>query len=63
MDSRSPEPGPRNAPSTRGGVVLVSLYSWTLITLAGTIARYILGSLHKTSFGIDDGMVIGGSVS
>lgn len=56
------EEGPRNAPSPRGGVILVSLYSWTTVTVGAAIARLIIGRLHQVGFGRDDGAVIIGTV-
>lgn len=63
MDLRSLGAGHRNAQSVRGGVVLVSLYSWTCITVGVAIARFIIGCIHKVNFGLDDGMALCGSVS
>ncbi|PSN70882.1 hypothetical protein BS50DRAFT_269101 [Corynespora cassiicola Philippines] len=57
-----PEEGPRYAPSGRGGAVLVSLYTWTCITLGVACARFIIGRIHKVNFGPDDGMVLTGSI-
>lgn len=63
MDSYGPDPGPRNAPSGRGGILLVSLYSWTCITIGVAIARFVVASIHKVEFDFDDGMVLVSSVS
>ncbi|KAF2635494.1 hypothetical protein P280DRAFT_536125 [Massarina eburnea CBS 473.64] len=53
--------GPRYAATVRGGVVMVSLYSWTCIALGVTIARLIIASLHKLHFGRDDATIVAGS--
>lgn len=45
----------RNARTTHGGFVLVSMYSWMLITWGVLIARFVRGSIiHKIQFGPDD---------
>ncbi|KAF2472764.1 uncharacterized protein BDR25DRAFT_365918 [Lindgomyces ingoldianus] len=61
MDSSGAEPGHRNAPSSRGGIVLVSLYSWTCVTIGVAAARFIIGRLHRVKFGFDDATVVAGS--
>ena len=62
MDLR-PEPGPRNAPSVRVGAILVSLYSWTCVTIGVAIARFIIGRIHRVAFGLDDVTILCASVS
>jgi hypothetical protein len=45
----------RNALSTPGGFVLVSVYSWMVITSGIVLARLIRGLfVHKIKFGLDD---------
>lgn len=45
----------RNAQSTPGGFVLVSLYSWAVVTSGVVVARFVRGLLiHKVKFGADD---------
>lgn len=63
MESNGSGQGARNAPNARAGVVLVSLYSWTAVTLGVAITRFVIGLLHKVDFGLDDSMVLCGSVS
>jgi hypothetical protein len=58
-----PEPGPRIAPSVRGGAILVSLYSWTCVTIGVAIARFIIGRIHRVAFGLDDVTILCASVS
>lgn len=55
--------GYRIAPSPEGGTVLVSLYSWTIITLLVTAVRFVIGLIHKVKFDWDDATMIGGTVS
>ena len=55
--------GPRNARSAREGFVLVSLYSWTCVTIGVILARLIVGAMHKLGFRSDDGTAVAGSVS
>lgn len=58
------EDGLRLAKSTAGGFALVSLYSWMIITLGVTLARFIRGVIvHKTKFGADDAAALAGAVS
>lgn len=55
--------GVRLAKSTAGGFALVSLYSWMVITLGVTLARFIRGVIvHKTKFGSDDAAALAGTV-
>lgn len=57
------EDGARLARSTAGGFALVSLYSWIVITLGVTLARFIRAVLiHKTKFGSDDAAALAGTV-
>ena len=57
------EDGLRLAKSTAGGFALVSLYSWMVITLGVTLARFLRGVLiHKTKFGSDDAAALAGTV-
>ncbi|KAH8725650.1 hypothetical protein GQ44DRAFT_826452 [Phaeosphaeriaceae sp. PMI808] len=53
----------RNAQSIRGGFVLVSLYSWAVVTLGIVITRFVRGLLiHKTAFGEDDATALAGHI-
>lgn len=53
----------RNVRSTREGFVLVSLYSWMIITFGVAIARFVRGLvIHKIKFGGDDAAALAGSV-
>ncbi|PVH92082.1 hypothetical protein DM02DRAFT_663293 [Periconia macrospinosa] len=54
--------GHRIAPSPEGGTVLVSLYSWTTVTLLVTAARCVIGLIHKVKFDWDDATMIGGTI-
>jgi hypothetical protein len=63
MDPSGPEPGSRNSPSGRGGFLLVSLYSWTCITIGVTIARFVVAYIHEIKFEYDDLMALAGAVS
>jgi hypothetical protein len=61
---RSTGQNPRYAQSTPGGFVLVSLYSWTVMTCGIVIARFIRGLLlHKIKFGADDKSALASIVS
>jgi hypothetical protein len=58
----------RHAQSTRGGFVLVSLYSWMVITVGVVVARFVRGLVvHKIKFGADDAAalasIVGGRIS
>jgi len=63
MDPYGSDPGHRNAPTERAGVLLVSLYSWTCITIGVAIARFVVAYIHKVAFALDDVMVLAGTVS
>lgn len=63
MDPFGSDPGPRNAPSARGGILLVSLYSWTCITIGVAVARFVVAYIHKVEFAFDDFMVLAATVS
>ncbi|KAH7072140.1 hypothetical protein BKA63DRAFT_534944 [Paraphoma chrysanthemicola] len=53
-----------NAKSTRSGFVLVSLYSWMVITLGVVIARFVRGLLiHKVKFGADDAAALAAHIT
>lgn len=53
----------RNARTTQGGFVLVSMYSWIVITWSILIARFVRGSvIHKIQFGLDDATAFVGHV-
>ncbi|KAH7084428.1 hypothetical protein FB567DRAFT_604277 [Paraphoma chrysanthemicola] len=53
-----------NAKSTRSGFVLVSLYSWMVITLGVVIARFVRGLLvHKVKFGADDATALAAHIT
>ncbi|PVI02260.1 hypothetical protein DM02DRAFT_670697 [Periconia macrospinosa] len=54
--------GHRIAPSPAGGIVLVSLYSWTSVTLLVTAARCVIGLIHKVKFDWDDATLICGTI-
>merc|ERR1712113_1147289 len=54
--------GHRIAPSAEGGTVLVSLYSWTIVTLMVTVARFVIGLIHKVKIGWDDALILLGSI-
>ncbi|OAL02850.1 hypothetical protein IQ06DRAFT_345836 [Phaeosphaeriaceae sp. SRC1lsM3a] len=57
------EDGIRYAKSTAGGFVVVSLYSWMVITLGVTLARFIRGVVvHNTKFGSDDAAALTGTI-
>lgn len=56
------EEGPRFARSPREGFVLVSLYSWTCVTVGVILARLAIGILRKVGFESDDGTALAGSV-
>lgn len=63
MVPASMDDGPRNAPSTRSGFVLVSTYSWMCVTLGVAIARFGQGYIvHKIDMGPDDGTILASSV-
>jgi hypothetical protein len=52
-----------NAKSTRSGFVLVSLYSWMVITFGVIIARFVRGLIiHKIKFGADDATALAAHV-
>ncbi|KAF2731538.1 hypothetical protein EJ04DRAFT_579083 [Polyplosphaeria fusca] len=57
-----PGGGPRIAPSPEGGIVLVNLYAWTVVTLMVAAARWIIGKIHNVKFGFDDVMIFGGTI-
>ena len=59
----NPGVGPHHATTMRSGALMVSLYSWTCITLGVTVARILVASLRKLKFGIDDAAAMMGSVS
>jgi len=53
----------RNAETTRGGFVLVSLYSWTVFTLGILVARFVRGTwINKVRFGKDDAAILAANV-
>lgn len=53
----------RNAHSTPGGFVLVSLYSWAVMTSGVVVARFVRGLLiHKVKFGADDNSALASMV-
>ncbi|KAF2127534.1 hypothetical protein P153DRAFT_343683 [Dothidotthia symphoricarpi CBS 119687] len=55
--------GFRNAPTTRGGFMLVSLYSWMCITWMALIMRLTLGVvIHRVGFQRDDATALVGSI-
>ncbi|KAF1954362.1 hypothetical protein CC80DRAFT_567572 [Byssothecium circinans] len=56
------EDGPRNARTVRGGVIMVSLYSWTCITMGVALARVIIALQNKLQFGRDDATALTGSL-
>ncbi|KAF2708628.1 hypothetical protein K504DRAFT_534232 [Pleomassaria siparia CBS 279.74] len=63
MESLGSDEYPREAPSARGGIILVSLYSWICITIGVAIARFVVGSIHKVHLDFDDAMVLVGSIA
>lgn len=54
MNASVLEEGPRNAPSPRGGTLLVSLYSWTCLVVTVAVARGVITLHQKVAFRSDD---------
>jgi hypothetical protein len=54
--------GPRNATTTRSGFILVSTYSWTVITVVVLVARFWQGHNHKVEVGLDDVAIVAATV-
>jgi len=62
MSSAGSEEGRRNGVSTRSGFVLVSTYSWTIITVGVLVGRFAQGHNHKIEYGLDDVAVVAATV-
>jgi hypothetical protein len=54
MSPAGSDEGRRNVVSTRSGFVLVSTYSWAIITVGVLVGRFAQGHSHKIEVGADD---------
>ncbi len=63
MAPAMPSTGHSIASDSTTGFLLVSTYSWTLITLGTVIVRFVQGViLRKVEMGVDDAAIIAASV-
>lgn len=63
MAPAMPSTGHSIASDTATGFLLVSTYSWTLITLGTVIVRFVQGVIfRKVEMGLDDAAIIAASV-